>query len=138
MSCSQENQCFHISERKKDLGVPNAAPFKEQVLKEAEDRKRRLEEERERQKEKRKKERQALLDKKRNLQSIVKDAQKRTDDFNKKVWAVPEEIFLLFVLHNAVVLVCGLATVCLVYFSNRTAIHQSQKRTPEESRWKLH
>ena len=80
-----QNTLNTIAERKKDPGVPNAAPFKEQILKEAEEVKRRLEEERQKQKEKRKRERQKILDKKRNLDSIVKDAQKRTDEFNKKV-----------------------------------------------------
>ena len=44
-----------------------------------------LEEERQRQKEKRKKERAKLLEKKRNLEGLVKDAQKKTAEFEKKV-----------------------------------------------------
>ena len=69
--------------------MPNSAPFKEQILKEAEDRKCRLEEERQKQKEKRKKDRQKAFDKKRNLDGVVKDAQKRTDEFNRKVFTCP-------------------------------------------------
>ncbi len=76
---------LYVAEKRKDPGVPNSLPFKETILKEAEDRKRRAEEERERQKEKRKKERSKILDKKRNLDSLVKDAQKRTDEYNRKV-----------------------------------------------------
>lgn len=64
--------------------MPNSLPFKENILKEAEDRKRQLEEERQKQKERRKQERQKLLDKKRSLDSMVKDAQKRANDFDKK------------------------------------------------------
>ena len=37
------------------------------------------------QKEKRKRERQKLMDKKRNLSSLVTDAQKRTQEFDRKV-----------------------------------------------------
>lgn len=104
---------FLSTEKRKDPGVPNAAPFKEQVLKEAEERRRRLEQEKERQKEKRKKERQAILEKKRNLSSLVKDAQKRTDEFNKKVTSA--ELFP----HNAhhiilFTLVCAPNKVLLV------------------------
>ncbi|XP_074644621.1 guanine nucleotide-binding protein-like 3 homolog [Tubulanus polymorphus] len=70
--------------RKKDPGVPNKCPFKEDILKEAEDRRIRLEEEREQAKLKRKQERQNLIDKKRNLTSLVSDAQKRASAFEKK------------------------------------------------------
>ena len=44
-----------------------------------------IEEEKQKQKERRKKERAKLLDKKRNLDSLVKDAQKKTADYEKKV-----------------------------------------------------
>ncbi|KAI0218800.1 Guanine nucleotide-binding protein-like 3 [Lamellibrachia satsuma] len=76
---------------KKDPGVPNSYPFKEQILQEAEEHKRRLEEERLKQKEKRKKERQKLMDKKRNLSSLVTDAQKRTQEFDRKKAFVKEQ-----------------------------------------------
>lgn len=70
--------------KRKALGVPNSLPFKEAVLKEAEDRKFRLEEERKKQKEKRKQDRDKLLNKKRSLDGLVKDAQKKNADFERK------------------------------------------------------
>ncbi|XP_060563645.1 guanine nucleotide-binding protein-like 3 homolog [Ruditapes philippinarum] len=74
----------HPTKKRKDPGVPNSLPFKENILKEAEDRKRQLEEERQKQKERRKKEKQKMLDKKRGLDGMVKDALKRANDFEKK------------------------------------------------------
>ncbi|XP_045165338.2 guanine nucleotide-binding protein-like 3 homolog [Mercenaria mercenaria] len=74
----------NANKKRKDPGVPNSLPFKENILKEAEDRKRQLEEERQKQKERRKKERQKLLDKKRSLDGMVKDAQKRANEFDRK------------------------------------------------------
>ncbi|KAK3608305.1 hypothetical protein CHS0354_030755 [Potamilus streckersoni] len=70
--------------RRKDPGIPNSLPFKEAILREAEERKRRIEEEREKQKEKRKKDREKLLNKKRNLDNLVKDALKKTAEYEKK------------------------------------------------------
>ncbi|XP_013382041.1 guanine nucleotide-binding protein-like 3 homolog [Lingula anatina] len=70
--------------KRKDVAVPNSLPFKEEILKEAEDRKRRLEEEQQRLKDKRKKDRQKILDKKRNLASFAQDAQKRTAEYERK------------------------------------------------------
>merc|ERR1712150_195946 len=64
--------------KRKDPGIPNSLPFKEEILKEAEDRKKRLEEEKLKQKERARKERDKQLNKKRNLEHLVKDAQKRT------------------------------------------------------------
>ncbi|NP_001161618.1 nucleostemin-like protein [Saccoglossus kowalevskii] len=66
--------------RKKDPGVPNMAPFKEQVLREAEERKIRAEEQKKRQKE----QRQQLANKKRNLESFAKDAVRRQKEFENK------------------------------------------------------
>jgi len=43
------------------------------------------EEERQRQVEKRKKDRQKLVTKKRNLESLAKDAKRRTEDFEQRV-----------------------------------------------------
>lgn len=72
--------------KRKDPGVPNDAPFKESVLREAELRKQRREEERARQKEERRK----LFDKQRNLKlagkdlgTFQKDILKRQKEFNK-------------------------------------------------------
>ena len=68
-------------ELKKDPGIPNLFPFKEQLLKQMEDRKLRSEEERVRQKLQRQKEHA----KRRSLQGLQNDAQKRTKEFEKKV-----------------------------------------------------
>lgn len=65
---------------KKDPGVPNLFPFKEEVLKQAEEKKRRQEEANERRKQSRLKE----VNKKRNLESLQKDAMKRGKEFEKK------------------------------------------------------
>lgn len=70
--------------KRKDPGIPNSLPFKESVLREAEERKRKIEEEREKLKERRKKEREKLQNKKRNLVSLVKDAEKKTQAFERK------------------------------------------------------
>ncbi|XP_022302731.2 guanine nucleotide-binding protein-like 3 homolog [Crassostrea virginica] len=70
--------------KRKDPGIPNSLPFKETILREAEERKRKIEEEREKQKERRKREREKLQNKRRNLESLVKDAEKKTQAFEKK------------------------------------------------------
>ena len=66
---------------KKDPGIPNLYPFKEQLLKQLQDKKEKHEEEKKRQKEARKKE-QA---KKRSLYGLQHDAEKRTKIFEKQV-----------------------------------------------------
>lgn len=71
----------HFLELKKDPGIPNLYPFKEQLLKQMEQRKMRTEEERERQK----RQRQREHAKKRSLQGLQNDAQKRTKEFEKRV-----------------------------------------------------
>lgn len=72
--------------KRKDPGVPNDAPFKESILREAELRKQRREEEKARQKEERRK----MFDKQRNLKlagkdldTFQKDILKRQKEFNK-------------------------------------------------------
>ncbi|ELU11861.1 hypothetical protein CAPTEDRAFT_203665, partial [Capitella teleta] len=80
---------LNSNKRRKDPGVPNSCPFKEEVLKSAEQRQIRLEEEREKEKERRKQDRQKEMDKRRNLasgnlDSFVKNAQKRGADFERK------------------------------------------------------
>ncbi|XP_061175833.1 guanine nucleotide-binding protein-like 3 homolog [Saccostrea echinata] len=70
--------------KRKDPGIPNSLPFKETILREAEEHKRKIEEERERQKERRKREREKLQNKKRNLTSLVKDAEKKTQAYERK------------------------------------------------------
>ena len=70
-----------FSEIKKDPGIPNLFPLKEQLLKQMEDRKQRAEDMRAHQKAKRHLEHA----KRRSLQGLQNDAQKRTIDFEKKV-----------------------------------------------------
>ncbi|XP_078494917.1 guanine nucleotide-binding protein-like 3 homolog [Ciona intestinalis] len=65
---------------KKDPGVPNAAPFKEKILREAQQRKEREEEEKKRQKEKRLNE----VNKRRSLEGLQKDALQRQKEFEQK------------------------------------------------------
>lgn len=65
---------------KKDPGVPNLFPFKEEILKQSEDKKRRQEEDKER----RKRDRLKEVNKKRNLESLQKDAVKRGKEFERK------------------------------------------------------
>ncbi|XP_030828233.1 guanine nucleotide-binding protein-like NSN1 isoform X1 [Strongylocentrotus purpuratus] len=65
---------------KKDLGIPNLAPFKEAILREAEDRKYKAEEMRKKQKEVRHKE----FLKNRKLSHLQKDAERRQKLFEKK------------------------------------------------------
>lgn len=65
---------------KKDPGVPNLFPFKEEILKQAEEKKRKQEEANQRRKQNRLKE----VNKKRNLESLQKDAVKRGKEFERK------------------------------------------------------
>ena len=71
----------YFPELKKDPGIPNLYPFKEQLLKQIEEKKVRAEEERERQK----RQRQREQAKRRSLQGLQNDARKRTKDFEKRV-----------------------------------------------------
>lgn len=66
---------------KRDPGIPNLYPFKEQLLKQLQERKERAEEEKHRQKEDRWKEQS----KRRNLHSLQDDALVRIKEFEKKV-----------------------------------------------------
>ena len=68
-------------EIKKDPGIPNLYPFKEQLLKQIEEKKVKAEEERERQK----RQRQREHAKRRSLQGLQNDARKRTKEFEKRV-----------------------------------------------------
>lgn len=67
---------------KKDPGIPNLFPFKEQLLKQMEEKKQKSEEEKARLKLQRKKEQNS---KRRSLQGLQNDALKRTKEFEKKV-----------------------------------------------------
>ena len=69
------------SRSKKDPGIPNSFPFKEEVLREAEIRKQRLEEERQMQKDRQKAARAKLTNEKRSLSELVKDASVRREKF---------------------------------------------------------
>ena len=71
-----------VSELKKDPGIPNLFPFKEQLLQQMQARKERVEGERERQKLQRQREQ---AKKRRSLQSMQNDVQKRQKEFEKKV-----------------------------------------------------
>ena len=68
---------------KKDPGIPNLFPFKEQLLKQMEERKQRSEDERARQKQQQ--QRKKEQNKRRSLQGLQNDALRRTRDFEKKV-----------------------------------------------------
>ena len=96
LSCM--HPCTLISpEIKKDPGIPNLYPFKEQLLKQIEEKKLKAEEERERQK----RQRQREHAKRRSLQGLQNDAQKRTKEFEKRVsywkWRVVRRVFPLSV-----------------------------------------
>ena len=68
---------------KKDPGIPNLFPLKEQILKQMEDRKRQAQSQKE--KEKLVRQQEAKKKKKKSLQSLQNDALKRTKEFEKKV-----------------------------------------------------
>ncbi|XP_065910056.1 guanine nucleotide-binding protein-like 3 homolog [Dysidea avara] len=67
---------------KKDPGIPNLYPFKDQLLREIEERKQRAEETKKRQKEDRHKEH---LKRRQGLEGLQKDAEKRSKEFSKKL-----------------------------------------------------
>ena len=67
---------------KKDPGIPNLFPLKEQLLKQLEEKKQQTKAQREREREMAKK-------KKKSLQGLQNDALKRTRDFEKKVGLRP-------------------------------------------------
>ncbi|XP_033106740.1 guanine nucleotide-binding protein-like 3 homolog [Anneissia japonica] len=71
---------------KKDIGIPNLAPFKETILREAEQRKVRAEELKQRQKEQRHKD----LLKKRKLEHLTKDAERKQKEYAKKMLLIGE------------------------------------------------
>ncbi|KAJ7328620.1 Guanine nucleotide-binding protein-like 3 [Desmophyllum pertusum] len=70
----------NTKKHKKDPGVPNLFPFKEEILKQAEEKKRRQEEANERRKQSRQKE----VNKKRNLESLQKDALKEERNLRER------------------------------------------------------
>ena len=92
LSCM--HTCTLVSpEIKKDPGIPNLYPFKEQLLKQIEEKKLKAEEERERQK----RQRQREHAKRRSLQGLQNDARKRTKEFEKRVsyWEFPLSVCAL-------------------------------------------
>ncbi|XP_059179465.1 guanine nucleotide-binding protein-like 3 homolog [Physella acuta] len=70
--------------KRKDPGIPNILPFREEVLKEAQAYKHKLELEKEKKKVARKKAREKLQNQNRNLGDIVKDAEKRQAAYDRK------------------------------------------------------
>jgi len=76
-----------VKQTRNDPGIPNSAPFKEELLRDAQLRKQRAEEERVRQKEARR----AEVDKRRNLDTFQNDILKRQKDFEKKT-AIMQQI----------------------------------------------
>lgn len=76
-----------VKQTRNDPGIPNSAPFKEELLRDAQLRKQRAEEERIRQKEARR----AEVDKRRNLDTFQNDIIKRQKDFEKKT-AIMQQI----------------------------------------------
>ncbi|ESO11270.1 hypothetical protein HELRODRAFT_194872 [Helobdella robusta] len=72
------------SSKKKDPGVPNSCPFKEEILREAQKRRDLKEEERLKRKEQRKKEREKTVMKHRNIESLIGDVEKKTAIYEKK------------------------------------------------------
>jgi len=69
---------------RKDPGIPNILPFREEVIKEAEAYKQRKEEEREKKKAKQKKARERMQNQNRNL-SIINDGHKRQEAYDKQI-----------------------------------------------------
>ena len=67
---------------KKDPGIPNLFPFKEQLLKQLEERRQQAQSQREREKQLRQ---QESKKKKKSLQGLQNDAQRRAREFEKKV-----------------------------------------------------
>ena len=70
------------TELKKDPGIPNLFPFKEQLLQQMQARKERVEGEKERQRQQRQLEH---AKRRRSLQALKNDAQRRVGEFEKKV-----------------------------------------------------
>ena len=75
-----------IAGLKKDPGIPNLFPLKEQLLKQLEEKKQAAQSQREREKQQRLQEAKKNKNKKkRSLQGLQNDAQQRTREFEKKV-----------------------------------------------------
>ncbi len=89
---------------KKDPGIPNLFPFKEQLLKQMEEKKRRSEEERARQKLQRKEQ-----SKRKSLQSLHNDSQRRSREFERKVSMCVSVSTACAFIHVPVVETLGLA-----------------------------
>ncbi|GFO27717.1 guanine nucleotide-binding protein-like 3-like protein [Plakobranchus ocellatus] len=70
--------------KRKDPGVPNILPFKEEVIKEAQAYNAKKEEEREKKKAARKKARERLQNKNRNMGDVIRDAEKRQAAYDKQ------------------------------------------------------
>lgn len=90
-----------LLDMKKDPGIPNLFPLKEQLLKQMEERKIRSEEQKARQKAQRHKEHT----KRRSLQGLQNDAQKRTREFEKKVSLLHIQQTTLYTFTNLLLLI---------------------------------
>ncbi|KAK3797445.1 hypothetical protein RRG08_011696 [Elysia crispata] len=80
--------------KRKDPGVPNILPFKDEVIKEAQAYNAKKEEEREKKKAARKKARERLQNKNRNMGDILKEAEKQQATYDRKnnVVTAPEPV----------------------------------------------
>jgi len=76
---------------RKDPGIPNKFPFKQEILQEAENRRVQKEEDRQKQVERRKKDRLKTVNKRRNLETLVTDAKKRADSFERQTGFVKDK-----------------------------------------------
>lgn len=81
-TCGRVHITVSHAELKKDPGIPNLFPFKEQLLQQMQARKERVEGERERQKLQRQREH---AKKRRSLQGLKNDADKRQKEYERKV-----------------------------------------------------
>lgn len=88
---------FFSTGLKKDPGIPNLFPFKEQLLRQLEEKKQQAESDKEKQK-LLSRQRQQQSKKKKSLQGLQNDALQRTKEFEKKVfWCTVLCIYILLI-----------------------------------------